>query len=346
VSRPPIPLAQLDSRVPEAGRIRLGIKTGNSMKSIDTFRFTSPQHDVIDMLAVAYGGTAKPWRDAKANPPDQFEVITTAKEIDVWLPRGSLSTWYELWSGGGVQRRCTGELCQVPITIPGGWEMNEVPCICDAAKRMECRAYTRLNVILPNLPFRGVWRLETKGWNAAHELPGMVEVIEMMAAQGQMVHAKLGIQKRTQQTVAGKRNFVVPTVSIAHTAQEMLEGSAGVRALSIGAPSATAALSAGPTPALSAASIDDDIIDAEVVSEYTGLLGQYSEQLDALAREHNVNPERLVHGVFQQVGITEYTHAPEEDQLARIRQAISLISAGTIRPIGFNPDGSVIWKRS
>lgn len=53
------PLSNIDRRAPEAGRIRIGIKSGRAMKSIDTFRFTSPHQDVIEQLADMYGGDRK-----------------------------------------------------------------------------------------------------------------------------------------------------------------------------------------------------------------------------------------------------------------------------------------------
>lgn len=340
MTRLPTPLARIDSRIPEAGRIRLGIKTGKGMTSLDTFRFTSPDATVINALAGLYGGTAKPWRDAKASPPDQFEVITQAKEIDVYLPANALSVWYELWSGGGVQRRCDGELCQIPRTIPGGWEMGEAPCVCVAKGLMECRPYTRMNVILPSIPFNGVWRLETKGWNAAKELPGMVNIIETMTRQGKLVEAKLHIQRRAQQTPAGKRNFVVPGVSIAHSAEEMIAGAAtvtGVRPVTAGAP--VAALEVGShLPASSA----DDIIDAEIVDTE---LDRLIDQILECAVSYQIDGRRLAEGVLAQVGVDKWTKAPEEDQFARIRTAIEKMKSGELKPLGFNPNGTVIWRR-
>lgn len=346
MSRLPTPLIDMDARVPEAGRIRLGVKSGSAMKSLDTFRFTSPDRGVIQQLAALYGGTAKPWRDAKASPPDQFEVITETKEIPVYLPANALSVWYELWSGGGVQRRCDGEVCQVPRTTPGGWEMSETPCICMARQQMECRAHSRLNVILPGVSFRGVWRLETKGWNAAHELPGMVNVIETMTAAGQLVQANLHIQRRVQSTPAGKRNFVVPGLTLTHTAQEMIAGVADVRALP-SAPSAPIAPvnqlgHGGPSPVAELTSSTDDIIDAEIVETE---LDRLFNRLWEIGQQHGVNGDRLASGVLTQVGIDRYTKAPTEEHFFRIRKAIEQLESGALRPIGFNPNGTVIWKR-
>ena len=107
------PLASIERRAPEAGRIRTGIKSGRAMKSIDTFRFTSPHKEAIEELARIYGGEAKPWNEPTANK-NQYEVITKASSIEVFLQPGGLTTHYEMWSGGGCQRRCDGEMCEVP----------------------------------------------------------------------------------------------------------------------------------------------------------------------------------------------------------------------------------------
>lgn len=335
--RLPTPLLDMDTRIPEAGRIRLGVKTARGMTSIDTFRFTSPDDGVIRRLAELYGGEVKPWRDAKASPPDQWEVITKAKEIDVYLPSNALSVWYELWSGGGVQRRCDGEACQVPQVVPGGWEMQSTPCICLAKGGMECRPYTRMNVILPTIPFRGVWRLETKGWNAAKELPGMVQIIEAMTQSGRLVKAKLHVERRAQQTAAGKRNFVVPGVTLDHTAQDMIAGAADVRAITVGAPAvATPALESSAS--LSNAGVDD-IIDAEIVDDG---LSELEERIYELGSQHGFMAHRVWAGILLQIGVRGVASVEQTD---RVRAAISKIESGALSVIGFNPDGSVIWKK-
>lgn len=334
MARLPTPIASIDSRIPEAGRIRLGVKTARGMTSIDTFRFTSPDDDVIKRLAILYGGEARPWSDPKASPSSQWEVITKAKEIDVYLPADALSIWYEMWSGGGVQRRCDGEQCQIPQTVPGGWEMTETNCVCLARQQMECRPYTRMNLILPTIPFRGVWRLETKGWNAAKELPGMVQIIDAMTAAGQLVQAKLHIERRVQQTPAGKRNFVVPGITLAHTAQQMIAGAADARQLSVG-PSVVV-----ETPALPAANDDDEIIDAEIVDPELDAL---EARIEEIACANRLDGERLWLGIKRQIGIVHA--AATDEQLNRIRTAISRIEAGSLSVVGFNPDGSVIWKK-
>lgn len=255
-----VPLRELGSRLPEHGRIRLGVKGTSSRgkvipKSIETFRFTSPDEKVIDQLAARYGGTVKPWSDPKASPSKQFEVITQANELRVWLPDSdALSVWYELWTGKGCVRRCDGETVQTPvISGPDEGTWDESSCICSATGNMECRPYTRLRVVLPDVTFGGCWRLETKGWNAAAELPEMERMLAILRTTG-MVEATLRLESRQSQ--GGSKKFVVPVLNIGATPEAMLGGAGGVKAIDQGPP---------PEPALAIVSGDDEIVEAEII---------------------------------------------------------------------------------
>jgi hypothetical protein len=331
MSRPIVKITDLGHRIPEAGRIRLGIKSGKAMRALDTFRFTSPSHILIEQLAAVYGGEVKPWNDPKASPPNQFEVITTSNSVEVYLPREAITCWYEMWAGGGVQRRCDGEVVQVPVTTQDGWEMSNQPCLCVRQQKMECRPYTRLNVVLPRVSFHGVWRLETKGWNAAHEMPGMAGVIDNIAQGGSLVKAKLGIEKRIQMTPAGKRNFVVPTISLELTPEQMLSGSADITALNA-APE--------PLPALPAPAPVDDIIDAEIVMSP---LDDVAERANDVCAEHRIPFDRFWTSICNQVGITG-SNATDE-QINRLLTGLAKIESGQLTFSGFTADGKIIWKK-
>lgn len=277
-----VPIANLGTRMPEHGRIRMGVKTANAMKSIDTFRFTSPDSEAIQQIAELYGGVAKPWNEPKAKIQAQFEVITQRSDIRIFLPPFAMSSWYELWAGGGCTRRCDGIVCQVPQTTgPDAGGMAEVDCICAAENAMKCRPYTRLNVVLPEIRFGGAWRLETKGWNAAHEMPAMAAMIEQLQAVG-MVEARLLVEKRHEVKNGKTKNFVVPKLLIDTSPLAILQGQASVGAITEG--TARPAITAGPTPTPppDAPSVeppaqpvssgewfdqDDMVVDAEIVDE-------------------------------------------------------------------------------
>ncbi|MBU6430681.1 MAG: hypothetical protein KGR26_16805, partial [Cyanobacteria bacterium REEB65] len=188
--RPMAALADKQHRLPEQGRIRLGrqvqgtTKTGKQYTRPDkltTLRFTSPNRDSIEQLARLYGGTVDPWQD-------EHEVVTDAPEVPIVLPTGDPlgnTPIYELWNRGGLARRCDGETVTCPKRVSDDEvEMAVEPCLCNARQLAECKVTVRLSVILPEVPFGGTWRVETHSWNAADELPGMVEAIRAFSQRG------------------------------------------------------------------------------------------------------------------------------------------------------------------
>ena len=327
------PLADLESRAPEAGRIRLGIKTAKAMKSLDTFRFTSPYRDCIEALANAYGGEVKPWNDPKASPSNQWEVVTAASEVEVFLPPNPVSTWYEMYSGGGLLRRCDGAVCQIPQqTGPQQWEPVDTPCVCAAKGAMECSPHTRLKVLLPNVPFRGVWRLETKGWNALKELPGMADLIRQLNESGSMVRVALGIEKRTQMRPSGKRNFVTPTLTMLDTPFEIMSGKASIASL---AP-------AQPAPKAIAPPTEPEIVDAEVIEAHPREFAAMNAVHDC-ADQFGLDGDKLWDGIVKQIGGTK---GLTDEHITRINTAVLKMREGTLYPSGYNNDGTPIWSQS
>lgn len=254
-----VPVSDLGRRMVEHGRIRLGVKSGKAMKSIETFRFTSPDEIAIRQLAEQFGGDAVPWSDPKASPTNQFEVVTKATEIPVWILPGGLSVMYEMWSGGGCVRRCDGVDCETSMrTYDADYEPVMVPCICAKDGKLACRPYTRMSVVIPSIRFGGSWRLESKGWNAAEELPGMVDMISQLQQSGTL-QGVLRLEKRQSQ--GGRRKFVVPTLAINLSANDILAG---------GGSALTLNTSSEPIERLELESVDEMpvdevVVDAEIV---------------------------------------------------------------------------------
>jgi hypothetical protein len=208
-----MPILTLQRRLREAGRIRIGqqVPTSNGKTrpaKLDAFRLTSADQSVITEAARLYGGNPKKWDGAPVG--DQWEVITTTTALPVIVPPSEMafSQFFELWSGGGCQRRCDGntEL------------LSGESCVCDLEDEKACKPTTRLSVILQQLPGLGVWRLESHGWYAATELAGTVEVCQAAAARGQLLPAVLRLEQRqVKRIVSGKpqtMNFAVPILDI------------------------------------------------------------------------------------------------------------------------------------
>jgi hypothetical protein len=309
-----IPINQRPKRLAEAGRIRFGIKVptrrkdgtvGEAPQAIDTFRFTSPDESSIRALAALYGGEAARWDEPKAAIRNQWQVVTNATEIGVVLAPEALSCWYEQWTGGGCVRRCDGITCQVAV----GEDIEQVECLCAQAGQRTCKPYTRLNVVLPQIAFSGFWRLETKGEYAATELAAMEEMIQSLSARTGPLRAKLALERRDRLTRGKKRSFMVPTLKMDASVDELLAGTATLAALAPAAPEVPALTISTPAVgqwrAMIDASPDQYVVEEhtfEMAEKLTGELGQTAEWLlDAMVNTlspepiawHDLTPEQL-----------------------------------------------------
>jgi len=119
---------------------------------------------------------------------------------------------------------------------------------------MACAPYTRLRVLLPEVKFGGVWRLESKGWNAANEMPGMAGMMEQMQAIG-LAECHLVLEKRTKISGGQTRHFVVPRLTMDASPQEIMAGGG----------QATALESPSPPIAVPVLAAYEEIIEADLV---------------------------------------------------------------------------------
>lgn len=245
-------IATLPARLRELGRIRLGVQVatkngGTRPAALETFRFTSPSRSLIDAAAAEFGGTVEEWQ-----PPDgsaQWQVITETAEVDVMVPpTAALDQAYELWRAGGCHRRCNGlvnDLAGAPCACPADPEERTAL----AADGQACSPVTRLNVMLPQLPDLGVWRVEAHGYYAAVELGGAGFLLDLAAANGRMLPARLRLdQRHVKRPDQPRRDFVVPVLELPHTLDQVL-ADAGADQL-IAGPLPAAALAAHAPPEL------------------------------------------------------------------------------------------------
>ncbi len=228
------PIIDLQRTLAPAGRIRIGEQVPSSNgktrpKKLSTFRFTSPNRRAIDGVAQLYGGDPHPWEDAPTE--GQWEVYTPASEIPIVVPpeRMSFSQWYELWSAGGCQRRCTGAVME-----PEG-----STCICNPENR-ECEIHTRLSVMLAQLPGIGLWRLDTKGYYASTELGGSFEMAEILVSSlgRSVLPGTLRLEERVVKRGGKTLKFAVPILDFEVDMGALALGKAPVAALA--SPSAAA----------------------------------------------------------------------------------------------------------
>ncbi|NEY33039.1 hypothetical protein GTU99_12700 [Streptomyces sp. PRKS01-65] len=236
-----MPILTLQQRLRELGRIRIGQKVatargGTRPAKLDRFRLTSPSKELLDRVALRYGGTVAPWTpDGGA---DQYEVITEATRIPIHVPPQPVSQYFELWSGGGCQRRCDGvtEL------------LKDRPCICGPdPEQRQCKPTTRLNVVLSEIEGVGVWRLESHGYYAALELPGVAELLASAQRQ-KYVAAFLGLEQRTAKREGKTLHWMVPTIDVALTPAALMAGAVSGGRVEVAGGHGRAAIEAAPAP--------------------------------------------------------------------------------------------------
>ena len=213
-------IIDLQRRIAEVGRIRIGqqvaTSTGRGKKrpaKLDTFRLTSPNRQRIEQAARLYGGDVQQW---EAPAGSQWEIITRTDVLPVIVPPSDMafSQWYELWSGGGCQRRCDGAHDSI----------SDGNCLCDPDNR-ECNIHTRLSVMLRDMPGLGLWRIDTSGYYAALELQGAVDVMRMAAAAGTMLPAQLRLEQRMiKRADEQTKRFAVPVLDVEISPAQLLSG--------------------------------------------------------------------------------------------------------------------------
>lgn len=240
-------IATIQRSLRELGRIRLGDKgPKGEPRKLKTFRLTSASRDYMDVAAEAYGGTVTDWESPRGH---EYQITIVSPFLDVLVPPGdAFYSAYELWSGGGCQRRCdgitqeTGEGCACPT------DTDERVAL--AAKGQACKPTSRLWVILPLLPDLGRWRLEAHGYYAASELAGVAEIASMATSRGIMLPARLRIDERRRK-IPGKppRNYIVPVLELPETNFGHLVAAGHIATtngqLEAGTPPARAQLAAG-----------------------------------------------------------------------------------------------------
>tara|TARA_R110000824_G_scaffold3357_4_gene15886 strand:- start:16736 stop:17455 length:720 start_codon:yes stop_codon:yes gene_type:complete len=213
-------IANIEFRLPLHGRIRTGIKGPKGWpESIKTFRFTSSDKQAIDQIAGVYGGTPKPWANGK---DPEFEVITQSKDLNVILPPDPLSgpTW-EFWQKGGKLYDCDGVTCDVRVQGPDGPDWDEQPCLCEANSKRVCKPTSRLKVLLPDVDLGGAWMLATGSFFAAVELPGMVQLVQMIHS-ATLTPARLVLEARTAVKDGKTKHFNVPVLRTKSTIVELM----------------------------------------------------------------------------------------------------------------------------
>jgi hypothetical protein len=241
----------LPKKLTELGRIRIGDReknkngTGTHQHKLDYFRLTSANPSLLHFAAAMYGGEVQPWVGEGApvddhGRPAHYEVYTTVNALDVLIPTFSaISINYEEWSGDGCRRRCDGNTI---LDCPLQEALIGTACICPsddrertrlAATGKACRRILRLNVLLPDLPGIGTWRLQTQGDNATAELQGTLDMLQMAGQEHNIIEAVLRLEPRVTKRPGkgegrGTLKYSVPVLWPKYTPRQILAGAAHV----------------------------------------------------------------------------------------------------------------------
>jgi hypothetical protein len=221
----------------QIGRIRIGqqvpASNGNMRPArLGTFRITTASRHTADAVAELFGGEVREWNK-------QWEVITGRSEISVMVPPRDavVSQWYEMWNAGGCIRRCDSQHEQVgngPCLCPHA----EDPQDADEAARMAlrradmakmnppqaCHLITRVNLMIPDLPGLGVFRLDTGSFYAAAEIGDTADLMQAARDQGVFLAAVLRIEQRQRVAGGQTKKYPVPVLEILSTFRQIVGG--------------------------------------------------------------------------------------------------------------------------
>jgi hypothetical protein len=230
----------IQRRGQQIGRIRIGqlvkMDDGRSRPAkLDTFRFTTGSKVAADAIADLFGGEVRPWAEKRG----QFEVITREFAIGVMVPPRDqvVSQHYEMWTAGGCQRRCDSQHEQIsngPCLCPHAEDTTNADEVSNMASRraelaklnppQACKLSTRINVMIPDLPGLGVFRIDTHSYYAAVEIGDAAALMQMARDQGVMLPAVLRIDQRQRVAGGQTKNYPVLVLEVLTTFRALASG--------------------------------------------------------------------------------------------------------------------------
>lgn len=247
-----MPILDIQRRGQQIGRLRLGQKvaTGKRDKNgneimrparLDTWRITTGSRYQADAISARFGGEVRSWER-------EFEVITDTNRLPVTVPPRDevVSQWYEMWNKGGAIRRCNSQREQIgggPCLCPHAEDPgNADECAVAALERSRlatmnppqaCKLITRVNVMIPDLPGLGVFRLDTNSYYAAVEIGDTARLMQVARDRGVFLPAEFRIEQRQRVAGGQTKKFPVPVLEVLTTFRDLATGaieSAGIMA--------------------------------------------------------------------------------------------------------------------
>lgn len=208
----------LNSRITEAGRIRIGDRDGNRPRKLEHFRLTSTNPATLNLAATLYGGEVTEWKQ-QGSTQRQWQLYTKVNSLDVVvLLQQGCSLTYEQYQGGYCTRRCDGNFIIKSPYEPG---LEGTECQCEDSPDAPCKLTMRFSVLLPDLTGMGQWRLETHGFYTASALKGTLDLLKEAMPGHALIEAVMTLTTETRKTIAPDRDgkpkpqtFHFPVVTI------------------------------------------------------------------------------------------------------------------------------------
>lgn len=197
--------------------------------------------------------------------------MTRESAIGVTVPPRDevVSQWYEMWNKGGAIRRCDSRTEQIsggPCQCPHAADPDDAGEVEDAARKRAalaklnppraCKLVTRINVMIPDLPGLGVFRLDTGSYYAAVEIGDAAALMQTAREKGVFLPAILRIDQRQRKAGGETKTYPVVVLEVLTTFRDLATGSieqAGIAAQLPPAPSGARAAIAAPAVAAPAA---------------------------------------------------------------------------------------------
>jgi hypothetical protein len=227
----------LQRRSQQIGRIRIGqqVRADNGKmrpERLTTFRFTTTSRTTAAAIADLFGGIVRDWEG-------QFEVITEKSEIGVTVPPRDavISQWYEQWNKGGCIHRCDSlhdKITGGPCACPQPADPDDPESVAENARERArlaklnppraCGLVTRINVMIPDLPGLGVFRLDTGSFYAAGESGDKADIMELAREHNVFLPAMLRIEWRKRVAGGKTTTYPVPVLEILPTFRAIASG--------------------------------------------------------------------------------------------------------------------------
>lgn len=238
----PSPL-EIQSRYRELGRIRMGTVVSNNRGGtrpvkLDTFRLTSADEDLIVNATNLWGGTPKQWEGAQGGAK-QWEVILEKKSMKVMVPpvKEASNLSCNSWAFGLHKWMCDGNEAKYP-NDDGEIQVMECNRACQSKEKNAPKMTFNLNLILPDLPGLGMWRLSTGSYNAVRELQPMLRTfMELGLKNGSAVPAILKMEQRSERKMQGGKpttfNYNVPVLDLGIPVGDFMQIPGAMEALAL-----------------------------------------------------------------------------------------------------------------